>query len=88
MSAQEMHDYLQRRYSRRRVLSGAAAGALAATGPVFWRRSFTDSSAAGSPAGPQWIALGSDPATEMHVSGRLAPTRRRRTCRPRWCAGA
>ncbi|HSZ40201.1 MAG TPA: metallophosphoesterase family protein [Trebonia sp.] len=69
MSAQEMHDYLRKRYSRRGVLKGAGAvGAMAAAGPVFWRRSFTDSSAAGSPTGPQWIALGPDPATEMHVS--------------------
>jgi hypothetical protein len=69
MSAQEMHDYLRKRYSRRGFLKGAAgAGALAAAGPVFWKRSFTDSSAAGSPTGPQWIALGSDPATQMHVS--------------------
>jgi hypothetical protein len=69
MSAQEMHDYLQQRYSRRRFLKGAAAtGALAVAGPVFWRRSYADSSAAASPTGPQWIALGSDPATEMHVS--------------------
>jgi hypothetical protein len=64
-----MHDYLRKRYSRRGVLKGAGAvGAMAAAGPVFWRRSFTDSSAAGSPTGPQWIALGPDPATEMHVS--------------------
>src|ERR1700744_1628957 len=69
MSAQEMHDYLKRRYSRRRFLGGTAgAGALAVAGPMLWSRSFTDTSAAGSPTGPQWIALGSDPATEMHVS--------------------
>jgi len=69
MSAQEMHDYLRKRYSRRHVLKGAAAtGAFAAAGPVFWSRTFTDPSAKGSPTGPQWIALGSDPASEMHVS--------------------
>ena len=69
MSAQEMHDYLQQRYSRRRFLKGAAgAGALATAGPVFWSRSYADASAAGSPVGPQWIALGPDPATEMHIS--------------------
>ena len=38
MSAQEMHDHLKKRYSRRNVLKGAAAtGALAAAGPVFGR---------------------------------------------------
>jgi len=69
MSAQEMHDYLRQRYSRRRFLKGAAGtGALAVAGPAFWQRKYFDSSAAGSPVGPQWIALGSDPATEMHVS--------------------
>src|ERR1700744_5664357 len=51
MSAQEMHDYLKRRYSRRRFLGGTAgAGALAVAGPMLWSRSFTDTSAAGSPA--------------------------------------
>lgn len=69
MSAQDMHDYLQKRYSRRNFLRGAAgAGALAMAGPVFWHRSFADSSAAGSPTGPQWIAFGPDQATEMHIS--------------------
>ncbi|HUN36659.1 MAG TPA: metallophosphoesterase [Trebonia sp.] len=69
MSAQEMHDYLRQRYSRRRFLKGAAGtGALAVAGPVFWQQKFANSSAAGSPVGPQWIALGSDPATEMHIS--------------------
>jgi hypothetical protein len=69
MAAQEMHDYLRQRYSRRRFLQGSAgAGTLAVAGPMLWSRSFTDSSAAGSPIGPQWIALGPDPATEMHVS--------------------
>ena len=69
MSAQEMHDYLRQRHSRRSFLKGAAGGgALAAAGPTLWTRSFTDSSAAGSPVGPQWIAFGPDPATEMHVS--------------------
>ena len=69
MSAQDMHDYLRRRYSRRSFLKGSAgAGALAVAGPTLWSRSFTDTSAAGSPTGPQWIALGPDPATEMHVS--------------------
>src|SRR5487761_218995 len=69
MSAQEMHDYLRQRYSRRNFLKGSAgAGALAVAGPMLWTRSFTDSSAPGSPTGPQWVALGPDPATEMHVS--------------------
>ena len=66
MSAQEMHDYLRRRYSRRHFLKGAGAtAAAAAVGPVFWQRSGASDA---SPAGPQWIAFGSDPATEMHVS--------------------
>jgi len=69
MSAQEMHDYLRQHYSRRGFLKGtAAAGALAVAGPVLLRRQFADSSAAGSPSGPQWVAFGSDPASEMHVS--------------------
>jgi 3',5'-cyclic AMP phosphodiesterase CpdA len=69
MSAQEMHDYLRQRYSRRRFLKGtAAAGALAVAGPVFWSRRYADASAAGSAPGPQWIAYGPDPATEMHIS--------------------
>jgi Calcineurin-like phosphoesterase/Purple acid Phosphatase, N-terminal domain len=69
MSAQEIHDYLRQRYSRRSFLQGiTGAGALAVAGPTLWTRSFTDSSAAGSPTGPQWIAYGPDPAAEMHVS--------------------
>jgi hypothetical protein len=69
MSAQEMHDYLRRRYSRRGILKGAAAaGALAVAGPVFWSRSYADASAAGSATGPQWIAFGPDPARDMHIS--------------------
>jgi calcineurin-like phosphoesterase family protein/purple acid phosphatase-like protein len=69
MSAQDMHDYLRKRHSRRRFLQGTAgAGALAVAGPILWSRSFTDPSAPGSPTGPQWIAFGPDPATEMHVS--------------------
>ena len=69
MSAQEMHDYLRQRYSRRRFLkTTAGAGALAVAGPTFWQRAYADSSAAGSPTGPQWIAFGPNPATEMHIS--------------------
>ncbi len=69
MSAQEMHDYLKKRYSRRGVLRGAAAvGAAAAAGPTLWSRSYADASTPGSPVGPQWIALGEDPASEMHIS--------------------
>jgi hypothetical protein len=69
MSAQEMHDYLRQHYSRRGFLKGtAAAGALAVAGPVLLSRRFADSSAAGSPAGPQWVAYGPDHATEMHIS--------------------
>ena len=72
MSAQEMHDYLQKRYSRRGVLKSAAAmSTLAAAGPVFWRRSYADASTTASPTGPQWIALGSDPATEGATVDRL-----------------
>jgi Calcineurin-like phosphoesterase/Purple acid Phosphatase, N-terminal domain/TAT (twin-arginine translocation) pathway signal sequence len=69
MSAQEMHDYLRKRHSRRNFLKGAAGGgALAVAGPTLLTRSFSDPSAAGSPVGPQWIALGDNPATEMHIS--------------------
>jgi hypothetical protein len=69
MSAQEMHDYLKKRYSRRGVLKAAAVlGAAAAAGPVLWSRTYADASTAGSPPGPQWVAFGSNPASEMHVS--------------------
>jgi Icc-related predicted phosphoesterase len=73
MRPQEMHDYLKKRYGRRTVLKGAAAaGVLAAAGPLFWRKA--DAFAAGSVGGnattttPQWIAYGPDPATTMWVS--------------------
>ena len=53
MSAQDMHDYLRKRYSRRGVLKSAAGmGAIAAAGPVLWSRSYADASTAGSPTGP------------------------------------
>ena len=69
MSAQEMHDYLRQRHSRRNFLKGAAAvGAVAAAGPIFWSKTYADASTAGSQTGPQWIALGPDPAREMHIS--------------------
>jgi Calcineurin-like phosphoesterase/Purple acid Phosphatase, N-terminal domain/TAT (twin-arginine translocation) pathway signal sequence len=71
MAPDEMFDYLKKRYSRRRVLKGAAAaGALAAAGPVFWRRSyaFADSTTDPSAVGPQWIAFGPDSSTEMYIA--------------------
>ncbi len=72
MRPQEMHDYLKKRYGRRTVLKGAAAaGALAAAGPMFWRKA--DAYAAGiggntETTTPQWIAYGPNPATTMWVS--------------------
>jgi hypothetical protein len=69
MRPQEMHDYLKTRYGRRTVLKGAvAAGALAAAGPLFWRKA--DAFAAGSEttATPQWIAYGPNPGTTIWVS--------------------
>jgi hypothetical protein len=69
MSAQEMHDYLQRRHSRRRFLKGAGAlGLAAAAGPIFWKQSYAAAASPATPAGAQWIAYGPDPATEMWVS--------------------
>jgi hypothetical protein len=61
-----MHDYLKRRFGRRTILKGAAAGALAAAaGPVFWRQS---SAWASNASAPQWIAYGADPTRQMHIS--------------------
>jgi TAT (twin-arginine translocation) pathway signal sequence len=69
MRPQEMHDYLQRRYSRRTVLKGAGAlGLVAAAGPVFWRQSSAWASTPTTTTTPQWIAYGPDPATSMFVS--------------------
>lgn len=62
----EMHDYLRRSQTRRSVLKGAGAvGLAAALSPVLWRQS---DSFASTPDAPQWIAYGTDPATQMHVS--------------------
>lgn len=67
MTPQEMHDFLARRYRRRSLLKGAAAVAAAAmAGPVLWRQSAA--SAATAPVGPQWIAFGHDPKSQMFVS--------------------
>jgi hypothetical protein len=66
MTVQEMHDYLQARFSRRALLKGAgAAGLAAAAGPLFWRQS---SAFASTASAPQWIGYGPDPARQMYVS--------------------
>jgi hypothetical protein len=66
MSVQEMHDYLKARYGRRSLLKGAGAlGLAAAAGPVFWRQS---PRTAGAPGGPQWVAYGADPTSQMYVT--------------------
>ncbi|MEP7024841.1 MAG: metallophosphoesterase family protein [Actinomycetota bacterium] len=66
MRPQEMHDFLRRRYGRRNVLKGAAALSVAAiAGPMQWRQTTT---LAAIPTGPQWIAFGADPRSEMHLS--------------------
>jgi hypothetical protein len=66
MTPQDMHDYLRRRFSRRSVLKGAAAvGAVAAVGPLFWKRSYASASAVPI---PQWISYGPNPATSMYIS--------------------
>jgi hypothetical protein len=66
MSPRDMHDHLTRRYGRRGVLKGAAAvGAAAFAGPVLWRQR----GKLPVPAiGPQWIAFGADPVSQMYVS--------------------
>ncbi len=74
MRPQDMHDYLQKRFSRRVLLRGAtAAGALAAAGPLFWRQA--DAYASTLPpetspttTTPQWVAYGEDPATSYWIS--------------------
>lgn len=74
MRPQEQHEYLRLRYGRRQVLKGAAAlGAAAVAGPVLWRQPDTAPAAAAAAAaaaghGPQWIAFGADPASQMYVS--------------------
>lgn len=69
MAPDEMFEFLRKRYSRRGMLKGAAAaGALAASGPIFWRRSYAFASTTPSPTGPQWIAFGPDPTSEMYIS--------------------
>jgi hypothetical protein len=74
MRPQDMHDYLQKRFSRRSLLRGATAGgALAAAGPLFWRQAdayAATTTAATSPTTttPQWVAYGADPATSYWIS--------------------
>jgi hypothetical protein len=66
MSPRDMHDYLQRHYGRRSVLKGAATlGAAAVAGPVLWRQR---GNLAVPKIGPQWIAFGSDPVSQMYLS--------------------
>jgi hypothetical protein len=66
MSPRDMHDYLRRHYGRRSVLRGAATlGAAAVVGPVLWRQR----GALSVPKiGPQWIAYGGEPTSQMYVS--------------------
>jgi hypothetical protein len=52
------------RYGRRDVLKGAAALGVAA--PVLWRQS--DAAATTPAIGPQWIAFGPSPTTQMYIS--------------------
>ena len=67
MRPPEQHEYLRRSFGRRRLLRGAALmGAAVAAGPVLWRQQ--GALAAAGPAGPQWIAFGADPASQMYVS--------------------
>jgi 3',5'-cyclic AMP phosphodiesterase CpdA len=55
---------MPRTYDRRQVLR--AAGVLGVAAPILWRGT---SAAAATPAvGPRWITIGTDPATEMHIS--------------------
>ena len=71
MRPPEQHEYLQLSYGRRRLLKGAAVlGAAAVAGPVLWRQPVA---AAAVGHGPQWIAFGADPASEMYVSWSQSP---------------
>ncbi len=66
MCPRDMHDYLKRHYGRRSVLKGAATlGAAAIAGPVLWRQRGRLSVPA---IGPQWIAFGADPVSQMYIS--------------------
>ena len=68
MRPQEQHEYLRLSYGRRRVLKGAAVlGVAAVAGPVLWRQPDT-AVATDVGHGPQWIAFGADPASQMYVS--------------------
>ena len=66
MRPQEMHDFLRQRYGRRDMLKGAATlGVAAIAGPMLWRQRTT---LAAVPPGPQWIAFGADPRSQMYLS--------------------
>ncbi len=66
MRPQEMHDFLRQSYGRRNVLKGAATlGVAAIAGPMLWRQR---TSLAPMPPGPQWIAFGADPRSQMYLS--------------------
>lgn len=66
MRPRDMHDYLRRHYGRRSVLKGAATlSAAAVAGPLLWRQR---GKLAVPAIGPQWIAFGSDPLSQMYVS--------------------
>jgi Purple acid Phosphatase, N-terminal domain/Calcineurin-like phosphoesterase len=66
MRPQEMHDFLRHSYGRRNVLKGAATlGVAAIAGPMLWRQR---TALAAVPTGPQWIAFGADPRSQMYLS--------------------
>lgn len=65
MSPPEIYQYLHRHYSRRSILKAGAAGLVAVTTPMLWRRS---DAYASTPDAPQWIAFGPNPARQMYVS--------------------
>ena len=73
-SAQEMHDYLRKRYSRRNVLKAAAVtGASAVAGPVFGRGALDTPPASRSAAPP--AVQSASPQTEITLTVNGQPER-------------